>query len=60
MLYLSLLPRSHYKKFEQLIYIGTGLEILDDRPKFFDTARCQERGSFVCKYRQTEEAKTKL
>ena len=60
MLYLSLLPRSHYKKFEQLIYIGTGLEILDDRPKFSDTARCQERGSFVCKNRQTEEAKTKL
>ena len=60
MLYLSLLPGSHYKKFEQLAYIGTGLEILDDGPIFSDIARCQERGSFVCKRRQTEEAKTKL
>ena len=58
--YLSLLPGSHYEKFEQLAYIATGLEVLDNGPRFSDIARCQERGSFVCKHRQTEGAKTKL
>ena len=60
MLYLSLLPGSHYEKFEQLAYITTGLEVLDNGPRFSDIVRCQERGSFVCKHRQTEGAKTKL
>ena len=60
MLYLSLLPGSHYEKFEQLAYITTGLKVLDNGPRFSDIARCQERGSFVCKHRQTEGAKTKL
>ena len=60
MLYLSLLPGSHYEKFEKLAYIATGLEVLDNGPRFSDIARCQERGSFVCKHRQTEGAKTKL
>ena len=50
MLYLSL-------KFEQLAYITTGLEVLNDGPKFSDIACCQERGSFVCKHRQTEARK---
>ena len=60
MLCLSLLLGSHYEKFKQLAYIATGLEVLDDGLILSDIARCQERGSFVCKHRQTEGAKTKL
>ena len=60
MLNLSLLPGSHYEKFKQLAYIATRLEVLDNGPRFSDIAYCQERGSFVCKHRQTEGAKTKL
>ena len=59
MLCLSFLPGSHYEKFKELAYIATGLEVLDDGPIFSDIACCQERGSFVCKHRQTEGAKTK-
>ena len=59
MLCLSLFHGSHYENFKQLAYVATGLEVLDDGPIFSDIARCQERGSFVCKHRQTEGAKTK-
>ena len=48
------------KKFIQLNCIVIGLEVLDDARIFFGIARCQERGSIVCKNRRTKEAKTKV
>ena len=48
------------KKFLQLTYIIIGLEFLDSWSIFSGIARRQERDSFVCKHRQTEEAKTKV
>ena len=47
------------KKFIQLTYIVFGLEVFEDGLIFFGIARCQERGSFVCKHRRTEEEKIK-
>ena len=44
----------------QLTCIATALDVLNDGPIFFGIARRQERGRFVCKYRQTEETKTKV
>ena len=48
------------KKFVQLTCIVIGWKVLDDAPLFFGMARCQERGSIVCKHRWTEDAKTKV
>ena len=48
------------KKFIQLTYIVFGLEVFEDGLIFFSIARCQERGSFVCKHRRTEEGKIKV
>ena len=39
----------------QLTYIVFGLEVFDDGTIFLGITRRQERGSFVCKHRQTEE-----
>ena len=60
MLYLSLLPVSFMKNFGQLICIVISLEVLEDGSIFSSIARCQKRGSFVCKRRRTEAAKTKV
>ena len=35
----------------------TGFGVLDDWPIFFGGDRHQQRGSFVCKHRRTEETK---
>ena len=48
------------KKFVQLKCIVIDFEVLDDGPMFLGIARCQERGSVVCKNRRTEEAETKV
>ena len=48
------------KKFVQLTCTVIGLEFLVDGPIFFGIARCQKRGSIVCKHRRMEEAKTKI
>ena len=48
------------KKFAQLNWVIIGFEVLDGGPIFFGVARSPERGSIVCKNRQTEEAKTKV
>ena len=48
------------KKFVELTCITIALEVLNDGPIFSGITRRQERGSFVCKQRQTEEAKTKV
>ena len=48
------------KNFVQLTRISTGLEVLDDGPIFFGLTSHKKRGSFVCKHRRTEEAKTKV
>ena len=45
---------------KKLNCIVIGFEVLDDGPIFFGIAHCQERCSFVCKNRQTKEAKTKV
>ena len=44
------------RKFLELTYIVTGLEVLDGWP-IFSAVACR---SFVCKHRRTGEAKTKL
>ena len=48
------------KKFVQLTCTVIGLEFLVDGPIFFGIARCQKRGSIVCKDRRIEGAKTKI
>ena len=48
------------KKSVQLNCIVTDSEGLDDGQIFFGIACCQEKGSIVCKNRQTEEAKSKV
>ena len=60
MLYKHYCPEVIMKKFVQLTYIATGLEFLEDGPIFLAITRHQERGSFVCKHRRTEEAKAKV
>ena len=57
MLYLSLLRRNHYEKVLTTELQRT-LKLLDEGRIFSGIVPCQERGSFVCKHRQTEEAKT--
>ena len=57
MLYLSLLRGGHYEKVLTTDCIVIVLKFLDERPIFSGTVPRQERGSFVCKHRQTEEAK---
>ena len=48
------------KKFVQLTCTVIGLEFLVDGPIFFGIARCQKRGSIVCKDRRIDGAKTKI
>ena len=48
------------KKFVQLTCIAISVEVLDDGPIFSGIARCQERGSIICKHRRIVEAKTKV
>ena len=48
------------KTFELLNYIVIGLEVLDDGAIFSSIAPRQEKGSFVCKHRRTEESKKKV
>ena len=48
------------KTFELLNYIVIGLEVLDDGEILSSIAPRQEKGSFVCKHRRTEESKTKV
>ena len=47
------------KKFMKVTYIVIGLEVLDDGQIFSCIARRKKRYNCVCKYRQTEETKTK-
>ena len=54
MLYLTLPPGNIMKKFAQLNCI-----IIDDGPIISGIAHSQDRSSFVCKHRRTEEVKTK-
>ena len=56
MLYLSLLHGSDYEKF-LTTDLQLTLKFLDKGPIFSGIVPRQERGSFVCKHRQTEEAK---
>ena len=56
MLYLSLLRGSHYEKV-LTTDLQLTLKFLDEGPIFSGIVPRQERGSFVCKHRQTEEAK---
>ena len=43
----------------KVTYIVIGLEVLDDGQIFSCIARRKKRYNCVCKYRQTEETKTK-
>ena len=47
------------KKFIKVTYIVIGLEVLDDGPIFSGIVRRKKRCNCVCKYRQTEEIKTR-
>ena len=60
-LYLSLLPRSHYQKVHtsNLHCHWLDEKVLDDGLLFFGIARCQERGSIVCKHRRIKKRKRK-
>ena len=48
------------KKIVQLTCTVIGLEFLEDGSIFSVKARRQERGSFVCKHRRTDDARTKV
>ena len=56
MLYLSLLRRNHYEKV-LTTELQLTLKLLDEGRIFSGIVPRQERGSFVCKHRQTEEVK---
>ena len=53
-------PEAIMKKFAQLTCTVIGSEALDDEPMFSGIAHSQERWSFACKQRQTEDTKTKV
>ena len=59
MFYLSLLRRNHYEKV-LTTELQLTLKLLDEGRIFSGIVPRQERGSFVCKHRQTEEAKTTI